>query len=140
MASEADATESVAEAAAATNSWREVAGRLEQLRLQDVEWSSCDKMGELLGCCASTVHKAVTHGSSDLQDWARQLPGDPKRIRTYSDKRNELALDSAVSRELSPEENVIVREFFENASPDDRARMHLMSPQEQLDYVKRRAD
>jgi hypothetical protein len=124
---------------------QEAAKRLERLRSQGEPWTSFAKMAEQLGCSSGTVHKAVCNTPS-LQDWARQPEGAPRTVgqarcrTTRTEGADKAMTDNARSRELSPENEVAIREYIEQADPSDRAMFQAMPTEKQLELLCLKAE
>jgi hypothetical protein len=109
----------------------EVVAHLEQLRLH-CKFTSQQKLARQLGCSSGTINKAINkRGTPELKAWAKQPEAKPK-----AQSLNEVVTDQTAQRtEPNPEDDAAIREFIENADPENRAWFLALQRDQQLEYL-----
>jgi hypothetical protein len=102
---------------------REVAERLERLRGQGEPWTSYEKMRSRLGVPSKQTVYAAVQSTSELTAWAKRHAAP----RAQQGTEGPVTDRTPQARELSPEDEATIREFIENADPDERAFVNEMA-------------
>ena len=113
--------------------WQAAAALLEALRVKGERFTSQGDYAKRLDCSPSTVNKAIKN-TPELQEWAKR----PVSSTLWTESLEGAALDStAQEREGNPADvleqpdvNKAMAYLLEQARPEERARIHAMSPAE----------
>lgn len=113
--------------------WQAVAEFLEGLRIKGERFTSQEDYAERLGCSPSTVNKAI-HRTPTLEEWAKR----PVSSTLWTKSLEGAVLDNTPEqREADPagaiepaDIDVALQYLIEHATPEERARIHAMSPAE----------
>jgi hypothetical protein len=108
---------------AAGMSWQEVAERLTRLRRQGEQFTSQHKLAAQLGCSSGTVTKAIWN-TPELQPWAKAQPNTPPKTQSIGEAIEDRAEQR---RETNPADDASIRDFIEQADPDERAFLNSIS-------------
>jgi len=116
--------------------WQDAQAILDELRLAGGRYTSLQKLADKIGYKKGVVHKAIKKGPVELQDWAsKQRPAS--RLNLSPEAAAVAIENTAQSREPDPanmlhgcDVDVVLAKMLDEASPDERARIHGMTPAE----------
>jgi hypothetical protein len=120
----------------ACKTWREAAERMKRLQAQGEQFESQEKMAKRFGCSKTTIQKAIQK-TRELQTWGKQPDAAPRAVGQARTEEAERVLADSPPRspELDPEDEVAIREFIEQAKPDEKAWFLSLSVEAQLEYL-----
>lgn len=116
--------------------WQHIQQQLEDCRLRGEQFTSRRRLAKRFRCSPSTVHKALDSGTVELQEWAKKQRGPSRLIA--SPKVSSIALKTSPQHgEPVPGESleqadvdVMLARLLDEAEPDERARIHAMTPEQ----------
>ncbi len=119
--------------------WQNVAGNLESERRKGEPFTSQAMYAKRLGCSSATVNKAIQN-TPTLQEWAKR----PVSSKQWAQSIDGVVLDTMPQRRESdpsaiieqPDADTAMAYLLNQASPDERARIHAMSPAQQRELAE----
>lgn len=116
--------------------WQDAKAKLDEFRVNGERYTSRGDLARRIGCSVSTVQKAIDNGSIELQEWASRQRG-ASRLNVTPEVATVAIESNAQSREPDPanmlhdcDVDVVLAKLLDQVSPDERARIHGMTPAE----------